>query len=244
MQGGWNKGLALANWDKRVKDKFGETFELVSIGEPGSKGERHITVRCSKCGTEKTVSSVSFRGRFGSQGHCVVCSIKETKVKNNNEQKAKKLKKELVAEKKRNKTLIQKKQIVFGFCKCGQLLSPGKRVCENCKAKPVYNHDAWRVQDVKRRARFRKVKHDSDISLSKLFERDQGICYICGRECNWNDSRWEKGIFKVGKTYPTIEHLIPISKGGDDTWENIKLACLSCNSKKGAKQLVDIPLGG
>jgi len=34
---------------------------------------------------------------------------------------------------------------------------------------------------------------------------------------------------------PTQDHVIPISKGGDNTKENVVPACRSCNSKKGAK---------
>jgi len=31
----------------------------------------------------------------------------------------------------------------------------------------------------------------------------------------------------------TIDHVIPKSKGGDDSWENLVSACVNCNNKKG-----------
>jgi 5-methylcytosine-specific restriction endonuclease McrA len=31
----------------------------------------------------------------------------------------------------------------------------------------------------------------------------------------------------------TIDHVIPKSKGGDDSWDNLVAACLPCNNKKG-----------
>jgi 5-methylcytosine-specific restriction endonuclease McrA len=31
----------------------------------------------------------------------------------------------------------------------------------------------------------------------------------------------------------TIDHVIPKSLGGKDTWENLVCACMRCNSKKG-----------
>lgn len=31
----------------------------------------------------------------------------------------------------------------------------------------------------------------------------------------------------------TIDHVIPKSKGGDDSWENLVAACTRCNNKKG-----------
>ena len=76
---------------------------------------------------------------------------------------------------------------------------------------------------------------DKDITLAKLYERDKGICYLCGCECDYSDFEAADSIFKVGKTYPSIEHIIPISKGGTHSWDNIKLAHISCNSKKGDK---------
>lgn len=32
--------------------------------------------------------------------------------------------------------------------------------------------------------------------------------------------------------YPTIDHVIPVSKGGTDDLENLVIACRKCNSKK------------
>ncbi|HJY63569.1 MAG TPA: HNH endonuclease [Ignavibacteria bacterium] len=31
----------------------------------------------------------------------------------------------------------------------------------------------------------------------------------------------------------TIDHIVPKSKGGDDSWENLVAACVRCNNKKG-----------
>lgn len=76
---------------------------------------------------------------------------------------------------------------------------------------------------------------DKDITLSKLYERDNGICYLCGCECDYSDCDTDNNIFRVGKKYPSIDHIIPISKGGTHSWDNIKLAHISCNSKKSDK---------
>ena len=35
----------------------------------------------------------------------------------------------------------------------------------------------------------------------------------------------------------TIDHVVPLSKGGEHSWENVVLACRSCNSRKGTKLL-------
>ena len=35
----------------------------------------------------------------------------------------------------------------------------------------------------------------------------------------------------------TIDHVVPKSKGGQDTWENLVVACSTCNVKKSDKLL-------
>jgi hypothetical protein len=41
-----------------------------------------------------------------------------------------------------------------------------------------------------------------------------------------------------------IEHIIPLSKGGSDSEDNLWLACHTCNLYKGAKTYADDPLTG
>lgn len=38
----------------------------------------------------------------------------------------------------------------------------------------------------------------------------------------------------------TLDHVIPISRGGKDTWSNVVTACKSCNHKKGNHYLEEI----
>ncbi len=60
---------------------------------------------------------------------------------------------------------------------------------------------------------------DSNITTQSVFERDQGICGICRLECSRNEA--------------SVDHIIPLSKGGTHTWDNIQLAHMLCNIKKG-----------
>lgn len=36
---------------------------------------------------------------------------------------------------------------------------------------------------------------------------------------------------------PSLDHLIPRSKGGTDVWENLRIAHHGCNSRRGSKEL-------
>ena len=70
---------------------------------------------------------------------------------------------------------------------------------------------------------------DNDITLEALYRRDAGVCYLCGKLCDWDDRH--DNI--VGANYPSIDHVIPIARGGLHSWGNVRLAHHGCNSAKG-----------
>ncbi len=57
------------------------------------------------------------------------------------------------------------------------------------------------------------------LSNPKLFARDRQLCAYCGRH------------FHVDNL--TREHIVPTSRGGQDTWMNCITACRTCNGRKG-----------
>ena len=62
------------------------------------------------------------------------------------------------------------------------------------------------------------------LTNTSLFRRDQHLCLYCGKQ---HEER-----------HLTRDHVIPISKGGEDTWMNVVSACKRCNQFKGNK-LID-----
>lgn len=75
-------------------------------------------------------------------------------------------------------------------------------------------------------------KPRDSIKLDEVIERDNGICYICGCRTSKDDHYYSRGWFTAGDSYPTIEHVIPIARGGTHTWDNVRLACHKCNREK------------
>ncbi len=59
------------------------------------------------------------------------------------------------------------------------------------------------------------------LNRHSVFARDEHRCQYCG------------------KRFPTsqlsLDHVIPKSRGGDTTWENVVCCCLDCNIKKGGR---------
>lgn len=84
--------------------------------------------------------------------------------------------------------------------------------------------------------RQRGVYHGDDIQLLELFYRDEGICHICGGMCDFDDYEYKDGYFVAGNSYPSVDHIKPISKGGAHEWGNVKLAHRVCNAKRGNRE--------
>ncbi len=60
------------------------------------------------------------------------------------------------------------------------------------------------------------------ISPIEIFYRDKGICQLCKELTDWNS--WN--------LYPTLDHILPLSKGGQHIKDNIQLAHRICNQLK------------
>ena len=68
------------------------------------------------------------------------------------------------------------------------------------------------------------------LTNAALFARDQSLCMYCGRQS--------------GRQSLTRDHVVPLSQGGRDIWENVVCACFQCNSRKGGRtpQQASMPL--
>jgi len=64
-------------------------------------------------------------------------------------------------------------------------------------------------------------KRQPRFSRYNIYLRDRFTCQYCSKQFK------EKQL--------TFDHVLPISKGGKTSWDNIVTACHPCNSKKGNK---------
>lgn len=71
------------------------------------------------------------------------------------------------------------------------------------------------------RGRHRVPYGHAHVGLTKyrLFLRDRQICAYCGG--------------KFAESDLTVEHIVPVSRGGQHVWTNVVTACRSCNTRKG-----------
>ena len=57
------------------------------------------------------------------------------------------------------------------------------------------------------------------LSRKNILRRDGHRCQYCG----------------ASSISLTVDHVIPKSRGGEDSWENLVSACIRCNNRKGSQ---------
>src|SRR3954471_6889257 len=100
------------------------------------------------------------------------------------------------------------------------------------KAAPVENTDRVArserrvepVPSVLRLTRYVRVPYRAQVPLTRraVFARDGGRCVYCGAAAS------------------SLDHVVPRSRGGAHTWENVVASCARCNHTKADRTLVDL----
>jgi hypothetical protein len=113
--------------------------------------------------------------------------------------------------------------------------------CESCKAaaakyareyRKANRHIArtWKSSNRTAKNRLKPGAKQVYYSRESILERDDYICYLCGDKVdltaphNMKEEGWEM--------YPHLDHVVPLSKGGDDTPDNVRTTHAKCNMAK------------
>lgn len=116
------------------------------------------------------------------------------------------------------------------WCKCNECgkvwwaferASRRKFCSERCSTRELKRS----TNNHRKRARKWGVAYET-IRLADLMARDSGRCVVCGVKV--------KRTKKHNKRRATLGHIVPVSKGGPHTWDNVQLECWQCNTSKGA----------
>ena len=101
-------------------------------------------------------------------------------------------------------------------------LSGPVKYCEDCaKARARDRRAAQRQSRSRHSGRF--IEH---VAVSILAERDGFICQLCDSPVDM-EQPWP------GRWSPSVDHVVPISLGGEHSYANTQLAHLTCNIRKG-----------
>ena len=112
-------------------------------------------------------------------------------------------------------------------------LSDGRKKSDKCKGENLYNWKGGKeTEPFRLKQAFYKrkkgLKEKMPIEfLQKVLKAQDNKCFFC--ECDLTE-------------YKAIEHLTPVSKGGDNNFYNLVYSCKSCNSKKRQKTLEEFAL--
>ena len=64
----------------------------------------------------------------------------------------------------------------------------------------------------------------------QVFERDQYKCHYCNKQ--------------LTRFTATLDHIQPVSRGGDNSYHNLVTSCLHCNSRRGNKPVMEAIIDG
>ena len=94
-------------------------------------------------------------------------------------------------------------------------------LCQEAK-KAAEREASESAVDLKKELDFYNVRENR----LKVFERDNYKCKYCQKQ--------------LTRFTATLDHVQPVSQGGDNSFDNLVTACLHCNSQRGARPVMDI----
>lgn len=183
-----------------------------------------VNLRCKKCG-EIVTFNASFV-RKGLPALCPCCIQKKKEMDHLRNRLIKAIKGLYMQEKKKSRQKVQDEKIKIREClECGtEFITNNKKTL--CCTPECTNRRQNRLKEINRRHKLKENgKVDYSISLHRLIKKHNGKCGICGRKV---DIKADPN----SDTYPSIDHVFPVSKGGTHTWDNVQLAHRGCNTLK------------
>jgi len=87
-----------------------------------------------------------------------------------------------------------------------------------------------------RRARKHGNGRVESIDHQAVFQRDGWVCGICGKRC-------EQSLRFPHPLSATLDHIVPLARGGTHTWANVQCAHFACNSRKQDAGIGQLRLG-
>lgn len=82
-----------------------------------------------------------------------------------------------------------------------------------------------RASNLRKNSKRRDVPMNRKVSLELIVQRDGSDCHICNEPIDLN-------IASNSRMGATVDHVLPVSKGGDSSLENLRLAHWICNIRK------------
>jgi 5-methylcytosine-specific restriction endonuclease McrA len=111
---------------------------------------------------------------------------------------------------------------------CGVEFTPWHSKQARSEGRVPPRGDRQRDNDHRRRARMHGARNGGSVFLTDILDRDGDLCALCG------------ALVDLTLSYPeplskSVDHIVPLSRGGAHEPSNCQLAHLRCNLSKGAR---------
>lgn len=227
-----NKGVLKA--DGEVARFIEERMPEAEYAGNYTGADGRVDLRCKQCGTIFNRSMISVR-----KGHCACPDCTKRKADEASaareeverikaeEKERKRKEREAKAQERKAEEERKRTEREHPCPVCGTITHRPKFCSNECYRKTVNQRG-----ELRRRNLIKSALIDKDISVDGLYRRDKGICALCGKPCNLEDYTMLDGIKICGDWYPSVDHIIPLAKGGLHSWDNVQLAHRRCNWEK------------
>lgn len=168
------------------------------------------TRRCTKCSQRKPLIEFPLdkNATLGRRANCRVCHTAAQTAR-------------YQADPDRHKTRIS----AYRKKNPGLISARNKAAYEKDKPRRI---EYAKAQVHKRRALMASVTSEPGITTLALRKRDGKRCHFCKVTMSFKPV--PNGGYRPKRA--TLEHLMPLSRGGTHTWANVVLACWQCNVRK------------
>jgi hypothetical protein len=202
---------------------------------------KHECLDCKKMIDNRAIRCIACYNKSKSKKHfCEVCQslYKPTYSKQRTCGRA-------CGEKLKNRIPVEKvlsSKVFFKHCIICESLFASKlkqgKTCkdQNCKDELVRingreqyrkNPDRFKVAAHRRRSLLLSAFVE-DVSLDYIGNRDKWICHLCNEKI-------DKNLSGRNPLMPSLDHILPLSKGGEHSNKNVRISHLRCNLKKNNK---------
>lgn len=168
------------------------------------------TKKCSRCGVEKPIEDFRFCGSYKGKRYrasdCRVCHAEQAR-------EYRKQNIEACRQREREygrKNAERKREVASAWYYANKERAAAQRTAS-------YQRDPELVRDRAHQTRARRAGASAVelVRRREVYERDGGICHVCATAIDWADYE--------------LDHLVPLSEGGDHTYANVKAAHRVCN---------------